>query len=36
LEESRRDEFATFLNQEMIANDGVIHIQKDSGMFLAR
>jgi SAM-dependent methyltransferase len=36
LDESRKEEFVAFIEEEMVANDGVIHIQKDSGMFLAR
>jgi len=36
LVKDRRDEFVRFLEQEMVANDGVITIKKDSGIFLAR
>jgi SAM-dependent methyltransferase len=36
LEESRRAEFIQFLKDEMAAREGVIIIQKDSGIFLAR
>jgi SAM-dependent methyltransferase len=36
LEDDRREEFADFIKQEMTANDGVISIKKDSGIFLAR
>jgi SAM-dependent methyltransferase len=36
LEEDRREEFADFVEREMAANDGVIAIKKDSGIFLAR
>jgi len=36
LDESRRDEFSHFIEQEMAANEGVIHIKKDSGIFLGR
>jgi SAM-dependent methyltransferase len=35
LERSRRDEFYRYIEQEMAANDGVIKIKKDSGLFLA-
>ena len=33
---NRRKEFTDFIAREMAANDGVIIIKKDSGMFLAR
>lgn len=36
LEKSRRDELTRFIEREMAANDGVIVIKKDSGIFLAR
>jgi SAM-dependent methyltransferase len=36
LEESRRDELTHFIQQEMSANNGVITIKKDSGIFIAR
>ena len=36
LQKDRRDEFARFIQQEMQANGGLITIQKDSGIFLAR
>jgi ubiquinone/menaquinone biosynthesis C-methylase UbiE len=36
LEQSRRDELTDFLQQKMAANDGVIAIKKDSGVFIAR
>jgi len=36
LEKSRRDEFYRFIKQEMHANNGVIRIKKESGIFLAR
>jgi SAM-dependent methyltransferase len=36
LARSRRDEFYRYIEQEMAANDGVIVIKKDSGIFLAR
>jgi SAM-dependent methyltransferase len=36
LVKDRRDEFVRFLEQEMAANDGVITIKKDSGIFLAQ
>jgi len=36
LEEHCREEFVNFVEQEMAAKDGVIHIKKDSGIFLAR
>ena len=36
LEKSRRDELTRFLQQEMDANDGVIAIKKDSGIFIAQ
>jgi len=36
IDKSRRDELARFIRQEMDANNGMIVIQKDSGIFLAR
>ena len=36
LDENRREDFAEFIKQEMAENDGVIVIEKDSGMFLAQ
>jgi ubiquinone/menaquinone biosynthesis C-methylase UbiE len=36
LDKSRRDEFTRYIQREMAANDGVITIKKDSGIFLAR
>ena len=36
LEANRRDDLAAFLHQEMVANNGLINIQKDSGMFIAQ
>jgi SAM-dependent methyltransferase len=36
LDSSQRNDLTAFLHQEMAANDGLIIIQKDSGMFIAR
>lgn len=36
LNASQRDDLSAFLRQEMDANDGLIKIQKDSGMFIAQ
>lgn len=36
LGQNQRDEFLRYIKQEMAANDGVITIKKDSGLFLAK
>jgi SAM-dependent methyltransferase len=36
LEKGRKEEFARFIQKEMTANDGVIAIKKDSGIFIAQ
>jgi len=34
LGKNRRDDFYRFIEKEMVANNGIIHIKKDSGIFL--